>query len=418
MFGDRGKSATISISTGAFRCRRTPPSAPPRSPVDRVASIANPADCVRRQTNTTCASAVCPESRPFTGSVTQLTLPPRSLRNVGCACEEMYPLVKKTHVCHGGAIPGARAMPCSLQGEGFGQLRHVWRQRRGKASRLPDTGCTKASSAACNAWRPSTLQRSLRRRRQLARAGLEAGTVGGIAEQRVWRSMGNSHAHLVGAAGHRGPGAGGLATASPSPAGRVARDHLVARQRVPAARLRHHGDPVPVGGCARALPSMMPRQPHRRTPGNGPVACAGAARPGHGRRTPSTGARCAASGWAATWRRPVVSLSSRCTMPGRSTPPIPDRDAPQCAIRALTSVPEACPGRDARAGPSGFSITIRCDPRHPARGIGSGAGTAGVGGGTRRVTCLAGPDAPPGPARLPCRTSRRGADQGLHAAHG
>ncbi len=41
----------------------------------------------------------------------------------------------------------------------------------------------------------------------------------------------------------------------------------------------------------------------------------------------------------ATTIKPVVSLSSRCTMPGRLTPPIPDKDAPQWAISAFTSVP-------------------------------------------------------------------------------
>ena len=34
-----------------------------------------------------------------------------------------------------------------------------------------------------------------------------------------------------------------------------------------------------------------------------------------------------------------MSLSRRCTMPGRATPPMPERLAPQWAISALTSVP-------------------------------------------------------------------------------
>ena len=42
--------------------------------------------------------------------------------------------------------------------------------------------------------------------------------------------------------------------------------------------------------------------------------------------------------------RPDVSLSSRCTIPGRLTPPIPESDAPQWWISALTSVPVAWPG--------------------------------------------------------------------------
>ena len=82
----------------------------------------------------------------------------------------------------------------------------------------------------------------------------------------------------------------------------------------------------------------------------------GPARP---RRTPDSRARaapvrpwsanCAASArWArsvlATTMRPVVSLSRRCTMPGRLTPPMPDRLSPQWAISALTSVPVAVAG--------------------------------------------------------------------------
>ena len=58
------------------------------------------------------------------------------------------------------------------------------------------------------------------------------------------------------------------------------------------------------------------------------------------RRIAWTSARWAVSVLATTIR-PVVSLSSRWTMPGRLTPPMPDRLAPQCAISALTRVPEA-----------------------------------------------------------------------------
>jgi len=45
----------------------------------------------------------------------------------------------------------------------------------------------------------------------------------------------------------------------------------------------------------------------------------------------------------ATTIRPVVSLSRRWTIPGRLTPPMPDRLAPQCAMSAFTSVPVAWP---------------------------------------------------------------------------
>ena len=51
---------------------------------------------------------------------------------------------------------------------------------------------------------------------------------------------------------------------------------------------------------------------------------------------------------------PVVSLSSRCTMPGRLTPPMPDRLAPQWAIRALTSVPVSWPAAGCTTRPFGL----------------------------------------------------------------
>ena len=56
----------------------------------------------------------------------------------------------------------------------------------------------------------------------------------------------------------------------------------------------------------------------------------------------------------ATTISPVVSLSSRCTMPGRLTPPMPDRLSPQCAISALTSVPVAWPGAGCTTRPGRF----------------------------------------------------------------
>ena len=53
-----------------------------------------------------------------------------------------------------------------------------------------------------------------------------------------------------------------------------------------------------------------------------------------------------ASSLRATMIRPLVSRSSRCTMPVRSAPPIcPYASAPPRASNALTSVPERWPGR-------------------------------------------------------------------------
>src|ERR1700744_571329 len=51
----------------------------------------------------------------------------------------------------------------------------------------------------------------------------------------------------------------------------------------------------------------------------------------------------AASVLAAT-TMPEVSLSMRWTMPGRATPPMPDRLSPQWCNRALTRVPLSLPG--------------------------------------------------------------------------
>jgi hypothetical protein len=56
---------------------------------------------------------------------------------------------------------------------------------------------------------------------------------------------------------------------------------------------------------------------------------------------------------------PEVSLSSRWTMPGRATPPMPDRLAPQWNSRALTRVPVSQPGAGWAAMPAGLSMTIR-----------------------------------------------------------
>ena len=76
-------------------------------------------------------------------------------------------------------------------------------------------------------------------------------------------------------------------------------------------------------------------RPVRHAPDEGEIAAphrAGAAVVGElrGQRL-----MCARS-FLATTISPVVSLSSRCTMPGRLTPPIPERLAPQWAISAFT----------------------------------------------------------------------------------
>ena len=99
--------------------------------------------------------------------------------------------------------------------------------------------------------------------------------------------------------------------------------------------------------CRRVSPSAR-----RGSAPDRPARC-------HAARTGPRGPRCAASVLAATIT-PEVSLSSRCTMPGRATPPIPERLGPQCANSALTRVPVSLPGAGWAAMPAGLSTTIRC----------------------------------------------------------
>ena len=68
-----------------------------------------------------------------------------------------------------------------------------------KRSRLPVTGCTKASTAACSACRPSASSAACASSAEIARARLEAGAVGHVAEQGM-ADVGEVHADLVRAA--------------------------------------------------------------------------------------------------------------------------------------------------------------------------------------------------------------------------
>ena len=85
------------------------------------------------------------------------------------------------------------------------------------------------------------------------------------------------------------------------------------------------------------------------------------------RRSPDSAARCecaanclARPSWAtsvlATTSSPDVSLSIRWTIPGRATPPIPDRLAPQWWSRALTRVRSRLPAAGWTTSPAGLSI--------------------------------------------------------------
>ena len=62
-------------------------------------------------------------------------------------------------------------------------------------------------------------------------------------------------------------------------------------------------------------------------------------------------------------------------MPGRATPPMPERLAPQWASRALTRVPVSLPGAGWAAMPAGLSTTIRCaSSKSTSSGMASGCG--------------------------------------------
>ena len=70
-------------------------------------------------------------------------------------------------------------------------------------------------------------------------------------------------------------------------------------------------------------------------------------------------------------------------MPGRLTPPMPERLAPQWAMSALTSVPVAWPGPGCTVRPAGLSMTMRSASSWTmASGMACACGTAGSGSGT------------------------------------
>src|SRR5512143_1835590 len=125
---------------------------------------------------------------------------------------------------------------------------------------------------------------------------------------------------------------------------------------------------------------------------------------------------CAVSLLAAT-RRPEVSRSRRCTMPGLSTPPIPERASARDR-RTWTRVPAACPGAGCTTIPAGFSTTIKwASWNRTFRGRSSGTRSDARGAGSRtvisslplrRIDALA---TPPGsetrPSSINCRMRER-----------
>ena len=81
---------------------------------------------------------------------------------------------------------------------------------------------------------------------------------------------------------------------------------------------------------------------------------------------------------------PEVSLSNRCTTPGRCSPPIPSNSG-ACARAACTKVPHAWPAAGWTTIPAGLLITIKSSFSNMTwRGMSSGINLLGTGGGRMR----------------------------------
>src|SRR5262249_25280170 len=157
-------------------------------------------------------------------------------------------------------------------------------------------------------------------------------------------------------------------------AGARAHRHLVAGAGMAADRL--------VDGAARPLR----RAPHERqaAAAQRPAAAVGGELAGGGRGGAAARARWARSVFATTIR-PLVSLSRRCTMPGRLTPPTPDRLSPQWATSALTRVPLQLPAAGWTTSPAGLSMTMRsASSNTTSSGMDSGATATSSAGGRAR----------------------------------
>lgn len=101
-------------------------------------------------------------------------------------------------------------------------------------------------------------------------------------------------------------------------------------------------------------------------------------------------ANCAVRDWCAPsflamTRQPDVSLSRRWTMPGRSTPPMPER-SPQWWSRAFTMVPSGLPAAGCTTMPLSLLMTTTSSSSYRmSRGMSCGRASAGSGSGMRTV---------------------------------
>ena len=98
-----------------------------------------------------------------------------------------------------------------------------------------------------------------------------------------------------------------------------------------------------------------------------------------------------ASSWCArsclaTTITPEVPLSSRCTMPGRCSPPMPLRSLTWCSS-AWTSVPDACPAPGCTTSPAGLLTTTTSESsKRMSSGRSSATRSAGAASGTSTST--------------------------------
>ena len=82
-----------------------------------------------------------------------------------------------------------------------------------------------------------------------------------------------------------------------------------------------------------------------------------------------------------------MSLSMRCTMPGRISPPMPDRLPLQCHSKALTRVPSGLPGAGCTTMPLGLLTTSRWASSYTiSSGISCGTASMGFASGISSST--------------------------------
>ena len=232
----------------------------------------------------------------------------------------------------------------------------------------PLLGCLTDSIWAWSACLPRAASAIWAVCRQKRGFGAKSGPVGLVSEQRM-ADRGQMNPNLVGPAGFEPAERGGSPPAARLfPPWRLLRrhfgglvaavtlEHLPMRDGLAAAFAHRHAVARPAcrdRSAGRWCRAAAPARPRRRRDSRARTP----------RRSRPWSANCAASArcarsFFATTISPVVSLSSRCTMPGRRSPPMPERLSPQCAISALTSVPVQLPAAGWTTRFFGLSMTM------------------------------------------------------------